>query len=53
MLEKLTFVLPNEDDAYTFHMNYAYDSWNRMLSMNYPDGEEVSYPMTLAVICDR
>ncbi len=43
MLEKLTFVLPNEDDPYTLHMNYAYDSWNRMLSMSYPDGEEVNY----------
>ena len=43
MLEKLTFVLPNEDDPYTFHMYYAYDCWNRMLSMSYPDGEEVNY----------
>ena len=41
--EKLTFVLPNEGYPYTFHMNYAYDSWNRMLSMSYPDGEEVNY----------
>lgn len=53
MLEKLTFVLPNEGYPYNFHMNYAYDSWNRMLSMSYPDGEEVNYAYALAVICDR
>ena len=38
-----TFVLPYEDQTYTFKMNFDYDSWNRIRQMTYPDGEEVSY----------
>lgn len=38
-----TFVLPNEEKTYTFTMKYEYDSWNRIRSMIYPDGETVSY----------
>ena len=38
-----TFVLPTEDDAYTFIMNTEYDTWGRTLSITYPDKELVSY----------
>ena len=38
-----TFVLPYESVPYTFRMRYAYDSWNRIDSMTYPDGEVVCY----------
>ncbi len=38
-----TFALPYETKTYTFAMEYEYDSWNRMRSMTYPDGEVVSY----------
>ncbi|MBP5650857.1 MAG: RHS repeat-associated core domain-containing protein [Bacteroidales bacterium] len=38
-----TFALPNESRPYTFKMNYSYDSWNRVQSITYPDGEVVSY----------
>ncbi|MBR3660004.1 MAG: hypothetical protein IKN61_08875, partial [Bacteroidaceae bacterium] len=38
-----TFVLPFEETPYTFVMEYEYDSWNRIQSMTYPDGEVVSY----------
>ena len=41
--ENHTFVLPGEQSPYTFRMKYAYDSWNRLQSMTYPDGEEVEY----------
>ncbi len=42
-----TFVLPNETGTYTFAMNFEYDSWNRILNMIYPDGEEVNYHYNL------
>jgi RHS repeat-associated protein len=29
--------------TYTFSTQYRYDSWNRILSMTYPDGEVLSY----------
>ncbi len=38
-----TFALPNEPRPYTFKMKFFYDSWNRIDSMIYPDGEVVSY----------
>ena len=38
-----TFALPNEPRPYTFKMKFYYDSWNRIDSMTYPDGEVVSY----------
>ena len=38
-----TFVLPAEDNAYTFIMNTEYDTWGRTLSITYPDKELVSY----------
>ena len=38
-----TFVLPNETGTYTFAMNFSYDSWNRILTMTYPDEEKVDY----------
>lgn len=38
-----TFALPSENQTYTFKMQYAYDSYNRIQTMTYPDGEVVSY----------
>lgn len=38
-----TFVLPAEDNAYTFIMNTEYNTWGRPLSITYPDREHVSY----------
>ena len=38
-----TFVLPYENGPYTFDMKFVYDSWNRIDSMFYPDGEVVVY----------
>lgn len=38
-----TFVLPFENQPYTFVMNFVYDSWNRIQEISYPDGEAVSY----------
>jgi len=37
-----TFVVP-AGEAYTFETNWQYDSWNRLVSMQYPDGETVFY----------
>ena len=34
-----TFALSFENQTYTFKMEYEYDSWNRMQTMTYPDGE--------------
>lgn len=42
-----TFVLPAEDNAYTFIMNTEYDTWGRTLSITYPDKELVSYAYDL------
>ena len=42
-----TFAIPYSTTTYTFTMNYEYDSWGRMLTMTYPDGEEVSYDYDL------
>ena len=38
-----TFALPFEDNTYTFKMQYRYDSYNRIQTMTYPDGEVVHY----------
>ena len=38
-----TFALPFESQTYTFKMQYEYDSWNRIQTMTYPDGEVVHY----------
>ena len=38
-----TIALPGSDDVYRFKTKYTYDSWGRMDSMAYPDGEVVSY----------
>ena len=38
-----TFALPYESQTYTFKMRYEYDSWNRIQTMTYPDGEVVRY----------
>ena len=38
-----TFALPFENQTYTFKMQYEYDSWNRIQTMTYPDGEVVHY----------
>ena len=41
--ETRTIALPNHNEVYRFRTSYQYDSWGRMLSMTYPDGEEVAY----------
>ena len=38
-----TFVSPIDDYTYTFAMEFEYDTWNRIKSMLYPDGERVEY----------
>ena len=42
-----TFALPFESQTYTFKMQYKYDSWNRIQTMIYPDGEVVRYDYNL------
>ncbi len=42
--ETRTIAMPhNDDEVYSFHMDYSYDSWGRMNRMVYPDGEEITY----------
>ena len=41
--ELRTISMPHHGEVYKFRMSYQYDSWGRMLSMTYPDGEWVSY----------
>ena len=38
-----TLTTPFEQRAYTFKTKFSYDSWNRIDSMTYPDGEVVHY----------
>ena len=39
-----TIALPkNDNEVYRFHMEYDYDSWGRIHTMVYPDGEKVKY----------
>jgi RHS repeat-associated protein len=37
-----TYFVPG-GNYYTFETNWKYDSWNRLLTLSYPDGERVSY----------
>jgi RHS repeat-associated protein len=37
-----TYVVPG-GESYTFEMRWQYDSWNRLINIQYPDGEFVSY----------
>ena len=41
--ETRTIALPQHAAVYQFNMLYNYDSWGRMLSMVYPDGEKITY----------
>ena len=41
--ETRIFMLPNENQTYTFRTGFSYDSWNRIKSITYPDGEVVAY----------
>ena len=40
--------VPTIGYSYSFTHTYEYDSWNRMWSMTYPDGETVSYRYNMA-----
>ena len=48
-----TFALPFENQTYTFKMQYEYDSWNRIQTMTYPDGEEVHYDYNLGGMLEK
>src|SRR3546814_6889137 len=37
-----TVVIPQHDEQ-TYTTEWAYDTWNRLTSMTYPDGEKVTY----------
>ena len=37
-----TIVVP-DNCKYSFLTAWEYDSWNRLISMHYPDGEELNY----------
>jgi RHS repeat-associated protein len=37
-----TLVIPNQATA-TYTTKWKYDSWNRLMSMTYPDGEQLTY----------
>ena len=41
--ETRTIALPQHSEVYQFSMLYQYDSWGRMLTMTYPDNEEITY----------
>ena len=41
--ETRTIALPGTVSQYRLTTGYVYDSWGRMLSMTYPDGEVVTY----------
>ena len=38
-----TIVVPTENQAYRFSTQYTYDSFGRIRTLTYPDGEEVTY----------
>ena len=42
-METRVLVLPNSHEEFRVTMKYGYDSWGRMLTMIYPDAEEVYY----------
>ncbi len=48
-----TFALPFESRTYTFKMQYAYDSYNRIQRITYPDGEVVSYEYNLGGMLNK
>ena len=48
-----TFALPFESRTYTFKMQYEYDSWNRIQTMTYPDGEVVHYDYNLGGMLEK
>ena len=48
-----TFALPFEYRTYTFKMQYSYDSWNRIQTMTYPDGEVVRYGYNLGGMLEK
>ena len=48
-----TFALPFENQPYTFRMQYEYDSYNRIQTMTYPDGEEVHYEYNLGGMLEK
>ena len=48
-----TFALPFENQTYTFKMQYEYDSWNRMQTITYPDGEVVHYDYNLGGMLEK
>ena len=48
-----TFAPPFENQTYTFNMYFEYDSWNRIKSMTYPDGEVVSYDYNLGGMLEQ
>ena len=35
--------IPNSANVLAFHTEYTYDSWGRMRTLRYPDGEQVTY----------
>ncbi|MDI3546298.1 MAG: hypothetical protein PWP68_1715, partial [Rikenellaceae bacterium] len=37
-----TYVVPG-GESYSFEMRWKYDSWNRLINIQYPDGELVNY----------
>ena len=41
--EVRTISIPSSDHVYRFTTGYTYDSWGRMLTMTYPDGEVLKY----------
>ena len=41
--ETRTIAMPRHGEVYNFKMFYQYDSWGRMLTMSYPDGEKILY----------
>ena len=44
--EHRAIAVPGVYEVYNFRMNYTYDSWGRMRTMVYPDGETVNYRYT-------
>ena len=42
----LRIIIPTEQNAYVFRTRYEYDSFGRMRSIVYPDGEDVQYNYT-------
>ncbi len=38
-----SYVVPNSSDAFSLTTRWDYDSWNRIKTITYPDGEDVRY----------